>query len=170
MNDQQRLQLQKMLHGNKDAVDQTLLIRKLKHSYILKDNIQTLLELKKMYGDDTEKIQMEGMSECSFLYNYYTDIFNKVKNDEINLDMLFNFLKVLKKIEDDRVDQHEGSFEIGTILKKIYIDSTLQKSKKLDEEHKDDKDDNDVSQIKSISKDISYKDFKKKMHDIKVGI
>jgi hypothetical protein len=30
------------------------------------------------------------------------------------------------------MDQHEGSFAIGTLLKELYIDSALKKSEKLD--------------------------------------
>jgi hypothetical protein len=44
-------------------------------------------------------------------------------------------LDVLKQIEDGKVDQHEGSFMVGTLLKKIYIDSALKKAEKLDKEH-----------------------------------
>ena len=37
-----------------------------------------------------------------------------------------------KKIEDGELDQHEGSFMVGSILKELYIDSALKKSEKLD--------------------------------------
>tara|TARA_B100000073_G_scaffold347649_1_gene362708 strand:+ start:2804 stop:3400 length:597 start_codon:yes stop_codon:yes gene_type:complete len=158
MNDNERLQLQKLLHGNKDAVDQTDLIRKLKHSYILKDNIQSLLEIKQKFGDDKDQIQFEGMNECSFLFNYYTDIFNKIMNDEIDIQMLYKFIDVLKKIEDNEVDQHEGSYEVGKILKEMYIDSALKKSERLDKEHQED---TNIVDIKKADNNISYKDFKK---------
>jgi hypothetical protein len=41
-------------------------------------------------------------------------------------------LDILKKIEDGQLDQHEGSFMVGTILKDIYVDSALKKAEKLD--------------------------------------
>ena len=47
-------------------------------------------------------------SQCNFLFNNYTDIFNKVKKDEINLETLWNLLNILKKIEDGNIDQHTG--------------------------------------------------------------
>ena len=37
-------------------------------------------------------------------------------------------------IEEGHVDQHEGSFEVGKLLKQIYIDSALRKAGKLDED------------------------------------
>ena len=54
---------------------------------------------------------------CSF--NESANIFNK-------------FLDVLKRIEDGELDQHEGSFMVGTLLKELYIDSAIKKSEKLD--------------------------------------
>ena len=45
------------------------------------------------------------LSKCSFLFNNYTDIFNKIKNDEIDLSILDRFLNVLKQIEDGNVDR-----------------------------------------------------------------
>jgi hypothetical protein len=74
-----------------------------------------------------------AIRECYFLYSNYTDIFNKIKKDEIDIDILFQFLNVLEQIENGSVDQHEASFEVGTLLKKIYIDSALRKADKLNE-------------------------------------
>jgi hypothetical protein len=42
----------------------------------------------------------------------------------------------LKKIEDQEIDQHEGSYEVGMLLKKIYVDSALKKANKLNENAK----------------------------------
>ena len=72
------------------------------------------------------------MVECNFLFTYYTDIYNKVKKDEIDLQLLFKFINILKNIEDGQKDQHEASYEVGTILKEMYVDSALKKSEKLD--------------------------------------
>jgi hypothetical protein len=45
---------------------------------------------------------------------------------------LNKFLDVLRKIEDGNLDQHEGSFMVGTLLKELYVDSALKKAEKLD--------------------------------------
>jgi hypothetical protein len=62
-------------------------------------------------------------------------LYNKIRKDEIDLEILYQFLDVLKQIEDGMVDQHEGSFMVGTLLKKIYVDSALKKAEKLEKEH-----------------------------------
>ena len=133
MDDNQRLHLQKMISVN-NVEDQTGMIRDLKHSHILRENVNTLVLLKKKYGDDMDAINMEAMTDCNFLHTYYTDIYNKIRKDEIDLNILFQFLDVLEKIEDGKLDQHEGSFEVGNLLKKIYIDSALRKAEKLNAE------------------------------------
>jgi hypothetical protein len=129
MNENERLQLQKMIKVN-DVEDQTQQIRKLKHSKQLKKDIDTFLLLKTKYKP--EEIFEKSIVECNFLFTNYTDIYNRIKNDEINIDLLFHFLKVLSDIENGELDQHEGSFIVGKILKEIYIDSALKKAEKID--------------------------------------
>ena len=94
MDDKTRLQLQNMIKAN-NAEDQTSLIRELKHSEIFKKDIATLLSLKEKYANDQDKLHMECMIECSFLFNYYTDLYNKIRKDEINLEILYQFLDCL---------------------------------------------------------------------------
>jgi hypothetical protein len=132
MDDKARLQLQKMIKAN-NVEDQTELIRELKHSHLLQNDINNLIMLKAKYRNDLDKINEEGMSECGFLFTYYTDIYNKIRKDEIDLKILNQFLNVLRRIEDGELDQHEGSFVIGTILKEMYVDSALRKAAKLNE-------------------------------------
>ena len=130
MDDNSRLQLQKMIKAN-DVEDQTGLIRELKHSHILRENVNNLVMLKAKHLDDVESLNLEAMTECNFLFTYYTDLYNKIRKDEIDLKILFQFIDVLRKIEDGQMDQHEGSFEVGLLLKKIYVDSALRKAEKL---------------------------------------
>ena len=88
--------------------------------------------IKAKYRGDDVKIHEEGVGECNFLFTYYTDIYNKVRKDEIDIQLLNRFLDVLKQIEDGVLNQHEGSFLVGTILKELYVDSALRKAEKLD--------------------------------------
>jgi len=60
------------------------------------------------------------------------EIFNKIKKDELNLQILYQLLDVLKQIEDGKLDQHTGAFEVGKLLKTMYIDSALVKAERLD--------------------------------------
>ena len=57
-------------------------------------------------------------------------------------------------IEDGKLDQHEASFKVGTILKQLYIDSALRKSNHLDEA-------NGVEEVKQKEgKNISWSQWK----------
>jgi len=154
MDDKQRLQLQNMIKTN-NVEDQTDFIRNLKHSQIIRNDVNTMIMLKaKFRGDDT-KIHEECINECNFLFTYYTDIYNKVRKDEIDIGILNKFLDVLRRIEEGELDQHEGSFLVGSILKELYVDSALKKAEKLNanEQHK--------PEPKKPEVKISYKQFKK---------
>jgi hypothetical protein len=154
MDENQRLHLQKMIAAN-NVEDQTGLIRDLKHSQILRENVNNLVMLKAKYLDDADALNLEAMSECNFLFTYYTDLYNKIRKDEIDLKILFQFLDVLSKIEEGKIDQHEGSFEVGTLLKKIYVDSALRKAEKLNAETE-----NMEPEYKGPQVEISWKQFK----------
>ena len=133
MDANQRLHLQKMITTN-NVEDTTDLIRQLIHSHVLREDINNLIMLKVKYIDDLDSLHLEGMVDCSFLFTYYTDLYNKIRKDEIDLKILFKALDVLRDIEDGKIDQHEGAYEFGTLLKKIYVDSALKKAEKLNAE------------------------------------
>jgi len=64
-------------------------------------------------------------------------------------------LTVLKLIEDNNVDQNEGSVMVGKILKELYIDTALKRSDKLDKEH-------ESEQVEeNTGKQLSWKEYKK---------
>jgi len=132
MDDTARLKLQEMIKAN-NVSDQTETIRSLKHSSTLRENVNTMILLKNKHKNNLIELNEEASRECYFLYSNYTDIYNKIKKDEIDLVILFQFLDVLEKIECGELDQHEGSFEVGTLLKKIYVDSALRKADKLND-------------------------------------
>ena len=153
MDDKARLQLQNMIQAN-NVEDQTSLIRELKHSAIFRKEIKTLVDIKEKYKNEPEQINFEAMLECNFLFTYYTDLYNKVRKDELDLQILDKFITVLERIENGEMDQHEGSFLVGTILKELYIDSALKKAEKLDEQ-------NGSSEETFVEpKNISWKQFK----------
>lgn len=133
MDTNQRLHLQNMITAN-NVEDNTGLIRQLKHSHVLRENVNNLIMLKAKYPDDSDSLHLEGMSECSFLFTYYTDLYNKIRKDEIDLKILFKAFDVLRDIEDGKLDQHEGAYEFGTLLKQVYVDSALKKAEKLNVE------------------------------------
>ena len=152
MDNNARLKLQQMIKAN-NVSDQTDIIRNLKHSSQLRENVTTMLKLKKQSSDPQEFAE-NAIRDCYFLYLNYTDIFNKIKKDEIDIAILFQFLDVLQKIEDGSIDQHEGSFEVGTLLKKIYVDSALKKADKLNESREE--------PVYLSGSSITWKQFKNK--------
>lgn len=154
MDDKQRLQLQNMIKAN-NVEDQTDFIRSLKHSQIIRNEVNNMIMIKSNFRGDDAKIHEECVNECSFLFTYYTDIYNKVRKDEIDIGILNKFLDVLRKIEDGELDQHEGSFLVGSILKELYVDSALKKADKLNAEEAP------REEPRKPEKTISYKQFKK---------
>lgn len=132
MDANQKLQLQDMIQAN-GTQDQTDLIRNLKHSRILRSEVDNLLLIRAKYRNESpEFINNECMNECNFLFTYYTDIYNKVRKDEIDLAILNRFFDMLEQVENGLLNQHEASFQVGTILKELYVDSALKKAEKLD--------------------------------------
>ena len=152
MDDNARLQLQKMIKAN-DVEDMTGLIRDLKHSVLLRNDINNLILLMSNYGNDSDDLYSAAVTDCTFLFTYYTDIFNKIRKDEIDLKILYRFLDVLRDIENGDLDQHEGSFVVGKLLKEMYIDSALRKADKLNEHN--------VPVVKVEPKNVNWSSFKK---------
>lgn len=133
MNDNQRLQLQNLINEH-NVQDNTNTIRELKHSQLLRKDVEKMVHLRERYKNDATQLQLESMLECQFLSTYYTDIYNKIRKDEIDLLILFQALDVLQDIEEGKLDQHTGSFQFGQLLKEIYVDSALKKADKLNAE------------------------------------
>lgn len=126
----QKLQLDELIKTN-NAIDNTNHIREVKHSKYIKNDISAFLSLKQKYPRMSKDL-FENMCvhRCSFLFNNYTDIYNRLIKDELNLELFNKFINVLEKIENGDEDQHSASVIIGTILKEIYIDSALRKEQK----------------------------------------
>jgi hypothetical protein len=134
----ERLNLKKMV-DNSECENNTEQIRKLKHSVLIRDDIRKMDTFKKaneaLKTSDPEKYLELCKETCTFLFNNYTDLFNKVLKDELDFTIMTKLLIVLKMIEDEKVDQHEGSVMVGKILKELYIDSAMKRGENLDKEH-----------------------------------
>lgn len=141
ISESERLNL-KQLISNSDCENNTDEIRKLKHSTKIRDDIRRIENLKvsqsTLRNENQQAFIELCQSESSFLFNYYTDIFNKVVKDELNLTIMTQFLVILKLVEDGKMDQHEASVMIGKILKELYVDSALKRAENLDKEHSND--------------------------------
>jgi hypothetical protein len=135
MNNLEKLNLHKMIDAN-NVQDCTDDIRLKKHSDLIRNDVTTLMQLKKKYArlsqSNPKQFDTMCVSQCSFIFNNYTDIFNRVKKDELNMKILHNLLDILKQIEEGQIDQHAGAFEVGKLLKTMYIDSALTKAERID--------------------------------------
>jgi hypothetical protein len=156
LSDTERLNLQKMINES-DCEDNTGNIRKLKHSVLIRDDIRKLDSFKKsnitLRISNKEQYMELAKAECYFLYANYTDIFNRIMKDELDLEIMTKLLMVLKMIEDGKVNQHEGSVMVGKVLKELYVDSALKQSKHLNA--------NDTPAPALVeSKSIGWKEYK----------
>lgn len=158
LSESERLNLKRLINDS-ECEDNTAHIRKVKHSVLIRDDIRKLDTLKNteaaLKQSDFEKFKEKCSTEASFLYNNYTDIFNKMVNDELDLTIMTKMLVILKLIEDEKVDQHEGSAMIGKVLKELYVDSATKRMDNLDAKYEADK------PVPIEGKKLSWKEFKK---------
>ncbi len=133
IDDETRLKFNELLKES-DASDNTEKIRKLKHSSKIKEQVAIMLDIKKRYTRlDKNTLYKMIDTQCNWLFTNYFNLFNKLKKDELDIQILGQFVNALKAVEDGDMDQHEASVRVGQILKKLYIDSALKKDKKEEE-------------------------------------
>ena len=133
MDDNQRLKLQDLIKEN-NVQDNTDNIRTLKHSKLIRDDVDKIvIILNNLNTDDFKILDNACLPHCSFLFKNYTNIYNKLLKKQIDLTILNRFLNCLKSIEDGFQSQHEASYEIGTLLKTLYIDTKIYDEPKMRE-------------------------------------
>lgn len=126
MDSQDKLNLKRLISEYKPE-ETTNKIRELKHSSKIKEDVERYLNLKSKYARLPKQTQIQMYeNQCSFLYENYTNIFHKLIKEQLDLTILYRLLIVLKGIEDDKYDQHEGSVMVGRILKQLYVDSAIK--------------------------------------------
>lgn len=152
----ERIQLQRLINES-ECEDNTDSIRRLKHSVLIRDDIRKIDTLRNTELDDKNSpaFRSKCIEQCPFLFNNYTELFNKMIKGELDLTIMTKLLTVLKLIEDDKVDQHEGSVMVGKILKELYIDSVNKQSENLDKQYSDD------TPTPVTGKTLSWKEYKR---------
>jgi hypothetical protein len=158
------IDLKQIIGNSDDYVDNTNKIRQLKHSMLIKENINDIKKLRannfNMYKNNFQDFRELCIQKNNFLFNNYFDLFNKILNDEIDLNIMNEFIRILKKIEDGETDQHNGSVMVGELLKKIYVDSAIKRGEKLDQKNKELNP--QVEEEIVEPKNISWKQYKNK--------
>ena len=161
MNADEKLNLKKMLAQNQDYVDHTEDIRRLKHSGLLLDGMRDIEKLKRSKAELREKSPDEFYELCKtiapVMYNLYTDLFNKLVKDELNLVIMVKLIRVLELVEQGQYDQNEGSMIVGKILKELYVDSAIRLGEKLDKANES----NEPVVHREEPKNISWKQWAK---------
>ena len=154
-----KLDLKKLI-AKSDFEDNTSNIRNLKHSKLIKNDIEKMLKMKakhvRLVRNDFDRFTKLCMSQCDFLFKHYTDIFNRILKDELDLNIMGSVLDILRKIEDGEVNQMDGSVEVGELLKKLYVDSALKRADNINAEHPE----NNEDHVFQDSKTISWRDYK----------
>ena len=152
MNGEQRIALDKLIKQY-DCEDTTKLVRTLKHSTKIRECINDLVKLK-ANTPSYDEFKQQSQSVATFLYDNYTNIFNWFVDGQLNLEIMDKFLVMLSKIENGELDQHEASYNIGMLLKDIYIDNRINVGD-LEEEDDEDK-------YKQPKHEVSWKEYKSK--------
>mgnify|MGYP001402231675 CR=1 FL=1 len=131
MDKNERQILDKMVKES-DFVDNTHIIRNMKNSDLIKNDVNKLLKLKQKYANvsDLDIYKKMAQIECGFLFKNYKPIFEKLIDNKLELSVMLLLIKTLKKIENGELDQNEGSVEVGKILKQIYIDKVIVEERK----------------------------------------
>lgn len=158
MNNEEKRQLDKMIQAN-NTVDNTSGIRNEKKSRQIRDCVSYIQKIKRKYYNtrDFQKLDKECNIECEYLLTNYSNIYNKLLKYEIDVKILYMFLDELESIENGEKNQHEASFEIGKLLKKMYIDPRIGEEK--EEETKPNNEERE--KVPEAPKTMSWTDFKK---------
>lgn len=127
MNSEQKKQLKKMIKQN-DVKDNTRLLRTNKKSSKIRKEVDLIQELKIQHNLD-ELTQVESkydlQNKCQTLHKEYSNIYSKLIKNQIDVNVLHAFLDELEKIEKGQLNQHEASYNIGVLLKSLYVDKEL---------------------------------------------
>lgn len=126
------LNLQNMVSA--DAVeDNTDVIRELKHSKLIKDEVDRMFQIK-MANLDKSANELNTLlaMECPILFTHYTDIYNRIRKDEIDMGMLYAMIATMQKIEDGEITKSEGAQQMADVIRQLYQMSAIKKAEKLD--------------------------------------
>ena len=161
MNTEEKRQLDKLIKEN-NIEDTTNYIRTNKVSDTLRSEINIFLKLKKDYSrirkSNPSQFEKICSSRCNFMYTNYNDIFNQLINDTIDITILNKLLIILKNIEIGKLNQHEGSYQVGQLLKTKYIDNEISNVKNNNKNE-------EINTNQPVTpKNISWSDYKNMMN------
>jgi hypothetical protein len=99
---------------------------------VIREEVKKIQILMSKIGtNDFKLLDQACLPHCNFLFTNYTHIYNRLLKNQIDYTILYKFLDCLKGIEDEKQTQHEASYEIGMLLKKLYIDPKIQDQEEI---------------------------------------
>ena len=153
------LPLKSWMQSNADDewVDQTLLIRQCQHSLRIWQEVLAIEAIRHEANDSDDK-EARCQEVASFLYTYYTDLFHKVVQGDVDLALFRRFIDVLQRIETGELSQHDASVHVGQVLKELYVDSAVRRGERLDKLHEQRA---PPEVLVDPPEPVSYRDFKR---------
>ena len=125
MNTNERLKLHELIkEGN--VQDNTSNIQRLKHSRKIREDVNKMkFILSKAESLEYSFLDHACTPHCAFMIEHYKNIYQRLLKGQIDFTILDKFLDCLQSVEDGTRDQHEASYEIGMLLKSLYIDPKI---------------------------------------------
>ena len=126
-----RIDLKKLMKaGEHDYVDNTDGIRRLKHSDLIAADMKKMQDLKvshaSMRTNSPDDFSDLCQKKCSFLYNAYTDIYNRLFKDQLDVNLMLDALRTLKQVETGKINQQEGSILMGQLFYKVFVSNAIK--------------------------------------------
>ena len=128
MNQDQRAKLSKYIdeNGTKDFTES---IRESKRSVRVRTDVMQMLQIKqknpRMRLMDPETFDRICSHECEFLHTEMNFLYEKLRDDKVDMAVFWKFLSMLEQIERGELDQHTASMHIGELLKRMYVDKVI---------------------------------------------
>jgi hypothetical protein len=148
MNPDQRAKLNQYMdeNGTKDFTES---IRESKRSVHIRADIERMLRFKQANDrtrTDPETFNRRCAEECVFLNSEMNFLYEKLRDDKVDMQVFWKFLAMLERIERGELDQHTASMYVGELLKRMYVDHAIG-----------------VKSGVEGKRDISWAEYKKKM-------
>ena len=163
--------IQRLMKEN-GTIDVTDTIRSERNSKRIKQDLTSFFKYSSTHQRLREKspsvFQNQARLICSFLHEKFPLVLEKLISDTMDIQTLFKFIRLLEMIEDGDLDQHEASFQVGLILKDMFINPAIDgKAPTAGTGSTTDVSSNDGSGIATVAEaelkpthNISYSDFK----------
>lgn len=159
MNNEEKAKLEQLMSQN-NVQDNTETIKNNKISAKIRRDIQYILQVKREHPDiDHKELDEKCNGPCIFLFTNYTMVYNLFIKNNLDMKIMDELLTQLEKIENGQLNQQEASYEVGKILKNIYVDTVMTQQKQneiLEKEEAEKK----LEEQKGRTKNISWTDFK----------